>query len=119
MAISTETSTPGRVNQRNVALSCCLEWAKVLQQSPFSFQLRFRNGSIADAHLAEEHHAQTVNADADTAAGMPYSSATRKSSRRLLLLASGLGTLQRGALHDGIVLLGVAGEISWPLIRHS
>ena len=64
---------------------------------------------VADAFLAEEHHAQAVNADTDTASGWhSMFEGDEEIFVELLLLAAGL-MLQRGALRDGILLLGVAG----------
>jgi hypothetical protein len=69
-------------------------------------QLREQN-HVADAFLAEEHHAQAVNADADAAGGRhAVFERDEKILVQLLLLAAGL-MFQRGALRDGIVLLGV------------
>ena len=65
---------------------------------------------VADAFLAEEHHAQAVNADADAARrGHAVFERDEEIFVQLLLLAAGL-MFQRGALRDGIVLLGVAGR---------
>src|ERR1051325_3389877 len=72
-------------------------------------QLR-EHDHVADAFLAEEHHAETVNADAD-AARWRHAVFERDEEIfvQLLLLAPGL-VFQRRALRDGIVLLGVAGR---------
>jgi hypothetical protein len=65
---------------------------------------------VADAFLAEEHHAKAVNAHAHAAGGRhAVFERHEKILVQLLLFAAGL-MFQRGVLGDGIVLLGVAGE---------
>jgi hypothetical protein len=71
----------------------------------FRLQLREQD-HVANAFLAEEHRA--VNADADAASGR-HAVFERDEKIWLLLFAAGL-VFQRGALRDGIVLLGVAGR---------
>ena len=72
----------------------------------FRFQLREQN-HVADAFLAEQHHAQAVNAHAHAAGGRhAVFQRDQKILVQLLLLAAGL-MLQPFALLDGIVLLGV------------
>jgi hypothetical protein len=64
---------------------------------------------VADAFLAEEHHAEAVNADADAARrGHAVFEGDEEIFVQLLLLAAGL-MFQRVRCMDGIVLLGVAG----------
>ena len=78
------------------------------QKKLLRLQLREQD-YVADAFLAEEHHAQAVNPDADAAGGRhAVFERDEEILVQLLLLAAGL-MLQRGALCDGIVLLGVAG----------
>jgi len=79
-------------------------------------QLRKQN-HVADAFLAEQHHAQAVNADA---AGGRHAVFERdeKIFVQFLLLAAGL-MFERGALRDGIVLLGVAGRNFLTVDAHS
>ena len=71
----------------------------------------WKQNHIANAFLAEEHHAQAVNADADAAGGR-HAVFERDEKISLLLFAAGpaIAGFQRGALRDGIVLLGVAGR---------
>lgn len=77
-----------------------------------SLRLQLREqDDVADAFLAEEHHAEAVNADADADAarrGHAVFEGDEEIFVQLLLLAAGL-MFQRGALLDRIVLLGVAG----------
>jgi hypothetical protein len=64
------------------------------------FQLREQD-DVADAFLAEEHHAQAVNADADAARrGHAVFEGDEEIFVQLLLLAAGL-VFQRGALLMG------------------
>src|SRR5882672_2715048 len=80
--------------------------ATVNMRNSFRLQLREQN-HVADAFLAEEHHAQAVNADADAARrGHAVFERDEEIFVQLLLFAAGL-MLQRGALRDGIILLGV------------
>ena len=59
---------------------------------------------------AEEHHAQPVNSNSNPASrGHAVFEGDEEILVQLLLFAAGL-MFQRGALHDGIVLLGVAGR---------
>ncbi len=76
-----------------------------------SLRLQLREQDhVADAFLAEEHHAEAINADADAARrGHAVFERDEEIFVQLLLFASGL-LFQRGALRDGIVLLGVAGR---------
>ena len=72
----------------------------------FRLQLREQD-HVADAFLTQQHHAQTVNADADAASGRhAVFERDEKILIQFLLFAAGL-MFQRGALGDGIVLLGV------------
>src|SRR5690349_10446724 len=71
-------------------------------------QLREQN-HVANAFLAEEHHAQTVNADADAAGGRhAMFERDEEILVQFLLLAAGL-VFQCGPLLNRVVLLGVAG----------
>jgi hypothetical protein len=74
----------------------------------FRLQLREQD-HVADAFLAEEHHAEAVNADADAAGGgHAVFEGDEEIFVQLLLLAAGL-MFQRGALLNGVVLLGITG----------
>ena len=76
--------------------------------SAFRLQLR-EEDHVADAFLAEEHHAEAVDADADPAGrGHAVFEGNEEILVQLLLFAAGL-VFQRGPLLDRIVLLGVAG----------
>jgi hypothetical protein len=75
----------------------------------FRLQLREQD-HVADAFLAEEHHAQAVNAHAHAAGGRhSVFERDEKILVQLLLLAAGL-MFEAFALLDGIVLLGVGGR---------
>src|SRR5688572_12637118 len=92
-------------------------WQPGIQwKSAISLRLQLREEDhVADAFLAEEHHAQAVNADADAARrGHAVFKRDEEIFVQLLLFAAGL-MLQRGALRDGIVLLGVAGRNLLPV----
>ena len=72
-----------------------------------------KQNHIADAFRAREQNAQTVDAHAHAAGGRhAVFERDEKILVQLLLLAAGPATagFQRGALRDGIVLLGVAGR---------
>jgi hypothetical protein len=76
-------------------------------QPLFWFRLRDQD-YVAHAFPAEEHHEQTVNAEADAAGGRHVVfERDEKILVQLLLFAADLMS-QRDALRDGIVLLGVA-----------
>ena len=85
-----------------------------------SLRLQLREQDhVADAFLAEESRGcgtQAVNADADAArrrhAVFECDESRRAGFVQLVLLAAGpaIAGFQRGALRDGIILLGVAGR---------
>src|SRR5829696_5547618 len=81
-----------------------------------SFRLQLREEDhVADAFLAEEHHAQAVDADADAARrGHAVFEGDEEIFVELLLLAARL-MFERVALRDGVVLLGVAGRNLLPV----
>ena len=75
----------------------------------FWFQLREQD-HVADAFLAEQHHAQPVNTHAHAASGWhAVFERDEKIFVQFLLLAASL-MLKPFALLDGIVLLGVGGR---------
>ena len=70
----------------------------------------WKQNHIPNALLPQQHHAQAVNADADAARrGHAVFERDEEIFVQLLLLTAGL-MFQRGALLNGIVLLGVAGR---------